>query len=239
LASLRSKDGEHEDKYEDADVYKALSTFDERIASIQEIVVLEANEMADGAIKKFATTARAAAGGGGGGGGAGKPKEHDGIDALFLPLLDESSTSQTAASTRRRGLTPGPEGGKPGATAAAAAAGDVDPEELVGIDPDVYVCVSGWFLAYLWRRSQLNRFFQPHHKTQGPLLQGRGLLAGAERPVFVRPAAGGGLRRRVLRARVGGDQPTAPPHGQAPGPGGAAAGGHGGQPRARAGPSAR
>lgn len=144
LASLRSKDGRHQDKYGDADVYKLLSTFDERIASIQEIVVLEANEMADGAIKKFATTAAAAAAtaGGGtssssGGGAAGKLKDHDGVDQLFLPLLDESTSSQTAAaSARRRGVTPALDG-KPGAAV------DVDPDELVGIDPDVCVCYNG------------------------------------------------------------------------------------------------
>lgn len=146
LASLRSKDGQHEDKYEDADLYKVLSTFDERIASIQEIVVLEANEMADGAIKKFATTAAAsaaagAAGGGGGGAAAKKPKDHEGIDALFLPLLDESTSSQTGVPARRRAVTPGPEG-------KLEAVGDLDPEELVGIDPDVYVgaCVRGFAL---------------------------------------------------------------------------------------------
>lgn len=133
LASLRSKDGQHEDKYEDADLYRVLSTFDERIASIQEIVVLEANEMADGAIKKFATTAAAAvSGGGGGGGAAAKPNDHDGINALFLPLLDESTSSQAGASSRRRAFTPGPEG-------RLTAMGDLDPEELVGIDPGVYV----------------------------------------------------------------------------------------------------
>ena len=139
LASLRSKDGQHEDRYDDADLYKVLSTFDERIASIQEIVVLEANEMADGAIKKFATTAAAAiSGGGGGGGAAAKPKDHDGIDALFLPLLDESTSSQVGASPRRRAVTPGSEG------RLAAAVGDLDPEELVGIDPSVYVRVHGF-----------------------------------------------------------------------------------------------
>lgn len=139
LASLRSKDGQHEDRYDDADLHKVLSTFDERIASIQEIVVLEANEMADGAIKKFATTAAAAiSGGGGGGGAAAKPKDHDGIDALFLPLLDESTSSQVGASPRRRAVTPGSEGRLP------AAVGDLDPEELVGIDPSVYVRVHGF-----------------------------------------------------------------------------------------------
>lgn len=130
LASLRCNDGQHEDKYDDADVYKVLSTFDERIASIQEIVVLEANEMADGAIKKFATTAAAAAAAGGGGG---KPRDHNGIDMDFLPLLDESSPSQTAASNRRLGVALGGTDGKAGAIM------DVDPEELVGIDSDVYV----------------------------------------------------------------------------------------------------
>lgn len=109
-------------------MYKSLNTFDERIASIQEIVVLEANEMADGAIKKFATTAAAAAATGSGG----KPKDHDGIDVDFLPLLDESSSTQTAASNRRRGVALGADG-------KAGVAAHVDPEELVSIDSDVYV----------------------------------------------------------------------------------------------------
>lgn len=56
LVTIRSANGEHRDHYDDRDLHQVFALFDERITSIHEIVALDTNEKADGAIKMFANT---------------------------------------------------------------------------------------------------------------------------------------------------------------------------------------
>ena len=56
MPALRSVDGQHEDKYEDVDIYKCLTMFEERITAMKESVAIETNEKVDGT-KMLATSA--------------------------------------------------------------------------------------------------------------------------------------------------------------------------------------
>jgi hypothetical protein len=47
MPALRSADGLHEEKYDDPDIYKALTLFEERITAMKESVALEASDKVD------------------------------------------------------------------------------------------------------------------------------------------------------------------------------------------------
>ena len=119
LASLRAASGEHEDQYDGADLYKTFSLYDERITSIQEIVVLEANEKADGAIKTLAVTAKTDDPHHRGGGMSGGEES-------YRDLLFSVAESEGAVAGRARGNT------SESGTAAANLEAD-----LLGIDLDM------------------------------------------------------------------------------------------------------
>lgn len=113
---------------------KVFALFDERIASIQEFVILEANEKADGAVKTLARTKA----------GAGTAKSNDddndfySLDdpswALKRRALGVSSTPQPTLSSSSSLLAD--------ATAMVMAENrqrdpSIDPKTLVGIDSDM------------------------------------------------------------------------------------------------------
>lgn len=101
LATIRSANGEHRDHYDDVDLHQIFALFDERITSIHEVVALDTNEKADGAIKMFANASSKANRSGGGGGGSGNSSGNGNSAGTYHDLVS-SMIEDTAGSTAAR-----------------------------------------------------------------------------------------------------------------------------------------
>ena len=105
LATIRSANGKHRDHYEDVDLHQVFSLFDQRITSIHEIVALDTNEKADGAIKMFANTSTKGkrrgfgAGGSSSGNGSSAGTYHD----IVSSMIDVTAGSSVDRSRDKTG----------------------------------------------------------------------------------------------------------------------------------------
>jgi hypothetical protein len=136
LATIRSANGEHRDHYDDVDLHQIFALFDERITSIHEVVALDTNEKADGAIKMFANASSKANRSGGGGGGSGNSSGNGNSAGTYHDLVS-SMIEDTAGSSagRSRDKMGTMNAGKPNTAGAGSA--------LLGIDMGTVMHMKG------------------------------------------------------------------------------------------------
>jgi len=126
LATIRSANGEHIDHYDDVDLHQVFALFDERITSIHEVVALDTNEKADGAIKMFANAsskANRSGGGGGSGNSSGNSYSAETYQDLVSSMIEDTAGCNAA---RPRDKTGAMHAGRPNTAGAGS--------ELLGID---------------------------------------------------------------------------------------------------------
>ena len=134
LATIRSADGKHRDHYADVDLHQVFALFDERITSIHEVVALDTNEKADGAIKMFANSSSKAnrGGSGGGGGSSGNGNSVGAYHDLVSSMIEDTTGSSAGRSRDKMGAM---NAGRPNTAGAGS--------ELLGIDMGTVMHMKG------------------------------------------------------------------------------------------------
>jgi len=134
LATIRSADGEHIDHYDDVNLLQVFALFDERITSIHEVVALDTNEKADGAIRLFANSSSKAnrGGGGGGGGSSGNGSSAEAYHDLVSSMIENTTGSNAGRPRDKMGAM---NAGRPSTAGAGA--------ELMGIDMGTVMHMKG------------------------------------------------------------------------------------------------